>query len=411
MDIINLPLTMRTMFKKDNKRIFLDYAAATPISNTALAAYNEASKYFANPQALHSEGLEAARVRDEARSTIAKALGVKSQELIFTSGGTEANNLALAGYLLALEEKGIHMKECHVVAGGIEHPSVSNVFAPFVARGLTVSFVNPNERGEVKPEAIEEVLQENTVLVSLALVNSEIGTVQPIHAIAKLLKDKKPTVNGKSLGKVIFHTDACQGLYQSLVPQGLGVDLMSFDSGKMYGPRGMGALYIRRGVEVAPVLRGGSQEGGLRPGTEPVALCAGFAAAFQEAAEIRESEAQRLQGIRGELLGALQRDIPGVVLNGEGKNQSPHILNVSILKIDAEYVAMYLDQRGLALSTKSACLERTDANESHVVKALGGEEWRAKNTLRISFGRGTSSKEVHAIVEKIKEAVETYKGF
>jgi len=411
MDIINLPLTMRTVFKKNNKRIFLDYAAATPISDTALAAYNEALKYFANPQALHSEGLEAARVRDEARSKIAKVLGVKSQEIVFTSGGTEANNLALAGYLRALEGKRIDMKDCHVVISTIEHPSVSDVFEPFVTRGLSVTKVQPNKHGEVKPEAIEAALQENTVLISLALVNSEIGTVQPIHAIAKQLKGRKPTIGAKNLEKIIFHTDACQGLYQSLVPQGLGADLMSFDSGKMYGPRGIGALYIRKGVTIAPVLRGGSQEGGLRPGTEPVALCAGFAAAFKESSEMRESEAQRLGEVRENLLEELQANIQDIVLNGSGKKQSPHILNISIPEIDAEYVAMYLDQRGLALSTKSACLERADASESHVVKSLGGESWRAKNTLRLSFGRDTDGRDVSRIAGKVKEAVDTYGGF
>ncbi len=399
------------MIKKAQKRIFLDYAAATPVSDKAMRAYCDASQYFANPQALHTEGLEAAQVRDEARSTIAKVLGVKSAELTFTSGGTEANNLALAGYLLCLEEKGIEMKDCHVVVGAIEHPSVSDVFTPFISRGLEVSLVQPSEHGEIKSEAIQSALKENTVLVSVALVNSEIGTVQPVHAIRKLLKDTKPKVGSATLEKIIFHTDACQGLYQSLVPQGLGVDLMSLDSGKMYGPRGVGVLYIKNGIKISPVLRGGSQEQGLRPGTENVALAAGFAAAFEEIAEMRMAESERLVELRKEMISMIYHTELGAVVNGDGKNQTPHILNISIPKIDAEYVAMYLDQRGVSLTTKSACLERADASSSHVVEALGGEKWRATNTLRFSFGRDTKVEDVPVIVSRVTDAVEKYQSF
>ncbi len=399
------------MFTTSKRRIFLDYAAGTPVSERALKAYCDVSQYYANPQALHSEGLEAARIRDDARSRIAKILGVKSHELIFTSGGTEANNLALAGYLDALEAAGVDMNECHIIVSKIEHPSVSDVFEPFVRRGLTVDFASPNTHGVITPEAITECIQENTVLVSVALVNSEIGTVQPLHAIGKLLKQQTPIVGGKKLEKIILHTDACQGLYQSLVPQGLGVDLMSIDSGKMFGPRGVGALYIRRGVKLSPVLRGGSQEQGLRPGTENIQLCAGFAVAFEECSELRESESIRLDEVRNELLKALTEEIPDIEVNGNGKNQTPHILNIAIPKIDSEYVAMYLDQRGLALSTKSACLERSGVSESLVVAALGKEKWHAVSALRFSFGRDTSIEDVPLIALKVSEAVRAYRSF
>lgn len=391
--------------------MFLDYAAGTPVSEKALYSYIDASKYFTNPQALHSEGLEAIRILDNARNTIAKVMGVKSQELIFTSGGTEANNLGIAGYLHALEESGVAMKDCHVVTTAIEHPSVSDVFTPFVARGLSISTVQPNEHGEIKPEAINAILEPNTVLVSVALVNSEIGTVQPMHAIAKSLKERKPKVGEMLLESVILHTDACQGLYQSLVPQGLGVDLMSLDSGKMFGPRGTGVLYVRRGVKIAPVLRGGSQEQGLRPGTENSALNAGFATAFLEAQELRDSESQRLSKLRDVLSENLENNLSGVIINGTSKNQSPHILNVSMQGIDAEYVAMYLDQRGVALSTKSACLERSDSGKSHVVAALGGEVSRATSALRFSFGRDTDIEDIPTIVSKVGEAVKKYRSF
>ena len=399
------------MFKSPQKRIFLDYAAGTPVSEGALKAYCDASQYFANPQALHSEGLEAARIVDEARSAIAQVLAVKSTELTFVSGGTEGNNLALGGYLNSLEEQGVNMTDCHVIVSSIEHPSVSDVLIPFVRRGVQVSEVAPNEHGEIRPESVSELVKENTVLVSVALVNSEIGTIQPLHAIGKLLKETKPKVGDVTLEKTLLHTDACQGLYQSLVPQGLGVDLMTLDSGKMYGTRGTGVLYMRRGVKISPVLRGGSQEGGLRGGTENTPLLAGFAAAFGEASRLREEESERIMEIRTTLLAELTKVIPRIVINGDGKNQSPHILNISVPSIEAEYVAMYLDQRGLALSTKSACLERSDASKSHVVAALGKESWHATSALRFSFGRDTSIKDVPIIVSKVYEAIKAYRSF
>ncbi|MBL4644822.1 MAG: cysteine desulfurase [Candidatus Pacebacteria bacterium] len=399
------------MDKNDDKRIFLDFAAATPVSEKSQAAYLDASRYFANPQALHTEGLKAKEVLDSARSVLGRVLGVKSQELVFTSGGTEANNLALVGYLFSLEKEGITMKDCHILISSIEHPSVSDVFNQFISRGLTVDQVSPNEHGAVTPELVKAALKENTVLVSVALVNSEIGTVQPMHAIGKLLKETKPKVGGKTLEKTILHTDAAQGLYQSLVPQGLGVDLMSLDSGKMYGPRGVGVLYIKHGVKILPVLRGGSQEQGLRPGTENVALAAGFAAAFEEGVELRTGESERLSALNKELYEGLLAEIPDIIRNGDFKNQSPHILNISIPKIDSEYVSMYLDQRGVSLTTKSACLERSDASQSHVVAALGGEKWRATNTLRFSFGRNTFAEDVFLIISKVRDAVETYRSF
>ncbi len=406
------------MFKRKAKRFFLDYAAGTPMSERSRNAYLHALPHFANPQALHTEGLAAARIRDEARSTICTLLGIKASEFIFTSGGTEANSLALAGTLLRLEEEGVRLVDCHVVVSAIEHPSVTDVFTPFIARGLTITTVAPNEHGEIRPEAVAAALQENTVLVSVALVNSEIGTVQPLHAISKVLKEHTPVIAGTTREKVLLHADACQGLYQSLIPQGLGVDLMTLDSGKMFGPRGAGALYVRRGVALAPVLRGGSQEQGLRPGTENIHLYAGFAEAFVEATELRVSEGERLTVIREALWEELAQHVPGVIRNGTARHQAPHILNISVPGISAEYVAMYLDQRGVALSTRSACLERTDQKGSHVVAALAhadsssnGNAWRATSTLRFSFGRDTQLHDVQTIVQKVKEAVETYQSF
>lgn len=388
------------MFGFKKKRIYLDYAAATPVSAEAFRAYEHATQYFANPQSLHTEALEAKNLYDTAKKDIARVLGVKAQEVVVVSGGTEGNNFALAGFLLGLEEKGTQMSECEVVVSAIEHPSVNEVFEPFVARGLTVVFVEPDEHGVVKPEAIADVLTNKTVLVSVALVNSEIGTVQPLHAISKVVKGYREDI--------LVHTDACQGMYQSLVVHGLGVDLLVLDSGKVYGPRGVGIVYVRQGTFLSPILRGGSQERSLRPGTENTALLCGFAHAVKEAQNRKDTEHNRLEEVRATFIEAVKKEIPGVQINGTGKKQSPHILNISVPGIDAEYVAMRLDKEGYALSTRSACLEKEDAQKSFVVEALGGEEWRARNTLRFSFGRDTFKKDIIKTVEALHSSILVY---
>lgn len=394
---------------EERKRIFLDYASGTPVSQCAQQAYSDALQYFANPAALHTDGLEAARVLDDARKKTAETLGVRASELVYTSGGTESNNVALKGYIHALEKSGRDIATMHVVVSAIEHPSVLAVLDALKQYGLTVSTVAPNTHGEVTPEAVAKELCAETVLVSVALVNSEIGTVQPLRAIAKVVRMHEQQ-HGTSIA---FHTDASQSLYLSVMPHGLGVDLVTLDSGKMYGPRGVGVLYVRQGVALTPVLYGGSQERGLRPGTENVAGAVGFAKALIEATERRDEEKERLASIRMLLYTELVNVVPDIVCNGDASHQAPHILNVSIPKIDAEYVAMYLDQRGVAVSTKSACLERTGSEVSAVVRALCTEDdaWRAHTAIRFSFGKDTHKEEIHDVVKLMHEAVETYRSF
>lgn len=401
------------IFTKKPRRIFLDYAAGTPVSERALDAYTRAIAHYGNPQGQHHEGRAAREVLEDARARVARALGVKRSTLTFTSGGTEANNLCIKGFLHALEVKGVDIAECHVVVSAIEHPSVLEVLAPFQTRGLEVGRVAPDARGVVTPERVREALRENTVLVSVALVNSEIGTVQPLSAIARVVHKHQFSGSTAELEmRPLLHTDATQGLYTNMQPHALGADLLTLDSGKVYAPRGIGVVYAGTGVELLPVLYGGSQEQGLRPGTENPALAAGCAVAFEEAAALRTRESARLTALREALVAAILQALPDAVVNGTHKKQSPHILNISVPDIDAAYVASYLDQHaGIALATKSACLEQTDANHSHVVAALGGEAWRATNTLRLSFGRGTRERDVAYIARSIAQAVAHYRSF
>ncbi len=394
-------------------RIFLDYAAATPVSAVAREAYAQTQEAFANPQALYAEGLAAARIRDDARRSIAQHMAVKSRELTFTSGGTEGNNLAIAGFLLALEAQGAALSACHVVLSSIEHPSVADVVTPFVRRGLAVDYVAPSADGTIRPEAVAAALKPNTVLVSVALVNSEIGTIQPLHAIGQVVHQHTPRSAGVPLPRTMVHTDACQAALVSLVPHGLNVDLMTLDSGKCYGPRGVGVLYAAPDVTLEPVIRGGSQENGLRPGTENTALIAGFAAAFDEVTTTRTEQAAHYSELRVACLQGIRERFSDAVINGTAAKQSPHIVNVSIPDIDAEYIALYVDQRGVALSTKSACLERADQKASHVVAALTGTDdaWRAQTALRLSFGRATMTTEIERALDCIAEGVKTYRSF
>jgi cysteine desulfurase len=400
--------------QKKRKRIYLDYAAATPVCKEAREAMEKAVEDFGNPGAPHTHGLDSARTLNDARANIAKYMSVKASEIIFVSGGTEGNNLAILGYFNALEQRGISIKKCHAITSAIEHPSVLNVFAALKERGLAVSEVAPDAHGTIRPEAVKDALRKNTVFVSIGLVNSEIGTIQPVHAIAKAIRAfSTPTTNSSRSTKrtIVLHTDACQGMYVPLSPHGLGVDLLTLDSGKMYGPRGAGALYVKYKTPLAPIIYGGGQESGLRPGTENTMLCAGFAAALGEATQTRSDESTRLAELRKHLLEGIQKEISDHVLNGNAKDQSPHIANVSIAGIDVDYVVAFMGHRGIAISTKSACLERKDASESHVVAALGGEKWRKENTLRFSIGVETSKRDITAAVKLLKEAVRKYRSF
>ncbi len=404
---------IQNLFSQD--RVYLDYAAGTPVCRAARVATARAQKFFANPSAQHTDALEAAAVLEDARARIAKELATKPSEIIFTSGGTEGNALALVGFFTALEQGGVALQECHAILSSIEHASAARALDALIARGLTVEYVDPDEHGTIRASAVAAKLRENTVLVSVGLVNNEIGTVQPLHAISALLKEHgAPVLSGAAvqLEKVVLHTDASQAMYVSLVPHGLGVDMMTLDARKMYGPGGSGALYVKRGTPLATPVGGGMQEGALRPGTPNVALNAGFAAAFTRATHTRTKEAARLALLRAHFIARLSEALPQAVVNGTAKRQSPHILNISIPETDTEYIASYLDARGVACSRKSACSEHAgDAIKESVVAKLGGDAWRAQNTLRFSFGRDTKKRHINRAVKLLAEAVALYRSF
>ena len=381
----------------NKKRIYLDYASSTPISAASLRAMRAAEKLVGNPNAIHSEGVEAKRELEKARSAIAAELGCKSREIIFTSGITESNNLAILGFFKKIILSGRSPRNTHWIVSALEHASVSEPFNHIEELGGIVSRIAPNSKGIISPESVQSVLRKETVCVSVGWANNEIGIIQPLGAIGHALREHEE----KFKTKIIFHTDAGQGpLYLPSQVHSLRVDLFSFGSSKIYGPHGIGALYISNRVDLEPIILGGGQERGLRAGTENVALAAGFAAALSEAAMKRERESKRVQKLRDNLAEELIEIIPGAVVNGDTKRALPHMLNISIPDIQSEYLMLALDRAGVEVSTKSAC-DEGEAKESHVVAALGGEAWRAHSSLRFSIGEDTTSADIRQVVSTL----------
>lgn len=389
------------MFGFSKDRIYLDYASAPPVLPESEAAVHEASQFVGNPGAIHAEGVAAKRVLDDARERIAALLGVKAREIIFTGGLTDANNIAILGVARAHERAKRALAGTHWVVSSIEHTSVLDCFAEIERLGGTVTHIDPDGRGIISPETVVASLTKHTVLVSIGWANNEIGVIQPLSDISRAMS----AFEKEHATTILLHTDAGQApLYLATSLNSLGVDLCSIGGNKMYGPHGVGCLFVSNRAELSRPQQGGPQERGLRPGTENVALAQGFAFAFEAIVSMRDEEARRIRGIRDALAAALTEKIPGLMVNGDLKRALPHMLNISIPNISSEYVTLSLDQVGIAVSTKSACREGEESR-SHVVEALGGEEWRAKNTLRFSLGTATTEKDVEKVVTELAAIV------
>ncbi len=388
----------------------MDYASAPPVSQVALKAMREAEKFIGNPGAIHAEGAQAAAALNDARTRVASLIGVKGREIIFTSGLTEANNLGLVGHARVLERKRRSLEGTHWLVSAIEHASVLDCFGEIERMGGSVSFVQPDAKGRILPGAVQAALKPETVLVSVGWGNNEIGTIQQLGKIRSVLDAHEREYDTT----VLLHSDAGQApLYLPSTAHSLGVDMMSIGGNKLYGPHGIGALYLSNRAEIVRVSHGGPQERKLRPGTESVALALGFAAAYEETAHMRESEARRLRDIQSTMVKELVERVPGLVVNGDLQGALPHMLNISIPDIQSEYVTLALDQEGIAVSTKSACREGEE-QESHVVAALGGDSqadgWRARNTLRFSLGRSTDVSDARRAVSTLASVVNAQKG-
>lgn len=386
--------------KKEKKRLFLDYAASTPVLKEV---GEEMVKYFSrefyNPSAIYREGVKARQELEDYRARVAKILGAGSKEVVFTSGGTESNNLAILG---VIEEARKTIEKPHLIISAIEHPSVEEVAKEAVRRGAELSILPVDGDGFVKADELEKLINKNTALVSASLANSEIGTIQPISKIGRIVKDARKKNNS---AYPFLHTDASAGIpFLPVTLEGLQADLITVDAAKMYGPKGSGALVMRRGVKIHPLFFGGGQERGLRPGTENLALIAGLAKSLEIAVRDRETETQRLHSLRQGAIKEIWKRLPEALINGaqvpggDLKTNLPDILSVSIPAVLGELLVLKLDSLGVAVSVGTACSSDQKLSGSPILRAMGKPEL-AESTLRISIGRQTTEKELNEAIK------------
>lgn len=385
------------MSRKSTSPIYLDYAATTPIDPKVLKAMLPyLQEEYGNPSSLHQFGQRALAAVDEAREKIADFLGCSAQEVVFTGSATEANNLAIKG-LVGGPQCAAGSSELHIITSAIEHDSVLETCRALEKEGVKVTYLPVTKDGFVRPVDVEKVMKENTVLVSIMYANNEIGTIQPIAEIGKFIKNintKRYTLNPKS-SRVYFHTDAVQAAnYLDCNTDKLGVDLLTMSSHKIYGPKGVGALYIKKGTSIKPLAYGGGQEFGLRSGTENVAGIAGFGAAIEQVLH-RSSDAEKIRALRDRLIGGVLKNIPSARLNGSSEFCLPNNVNICFPGVDAESLIIALDQEGIAVSSGSACSTRA-IKPSHVLLALGLSEKDARSSVRITLGRYTTEREIAA---------------
>ncbi len=376
-----------------NKRIYLDHAATTYLRPEALDAMMPyLGGIYGNPSSLHVFGMETRRALEAARASMAQVLGAKPEEIILTSGGTESDNLAVRGTALANLSKGRH-----IITSQIEHPALMKTCAALEKDGFEVTYLPVDSQGIVDLRALKEALRDDTILVSIMAANNEIGTVQPIEEIGRIVKENT---------KAYVHTDAVQavGMLDMSLDRLKDVDMMSFSAHKFYGPAGIGGLFVRKGVRISSVLTGGSQEKGKRAGTENVAGAVGMAEALRLAAAERETEAARLTELRDYLIGRVLGEIPDTRLNGHAEKRLPGNANISFDYIEGESLIMRLSALGIAVSTGSAC-SSASLDPSHVLLAIGLKHETAHGSCRLTLGKATTRQDIDDTVEALKRVV------
>lgn len=391
------------MFKNKKKRIYLDYSAATPLKKEVKKAMDRYwDKDFGNAGAIHQEGRIAKKAIEDSREKIAKLLNVRPDELIFNSGGTEANNSAIYGVIESFIEKGMAIKDMHLITSRIEHPSVLAYFEHFAKKGASLDLVNIDKEGKIDLKHFRSLLKPNTILVSFMMVNNEIGTIQPIKEVSKIIRNyKKITLKNLNSPKLVFHSDAAQALlYHPFDIEKLGVDLLSLDAQKIYGPKGCGILYTKKGLEIKPLIIGGNQEKALRSGTPNTSLIVGFAKALELAFKEQKSEIRRLEKLRNYFIEKVKNEIPEADLNGSLENRLANNVNMSFPATVNDFSIIQLDEKGIACSAKSACSKES---YSYVIKALGKNEEQIKNSLRFTLGKTTTKKEIDYVLKCLKE--------
>lgn len=373
-------------------RYYFDHSATTRVEPEVIEEMARAMREtFGNPSSLHGFGRDARVMLEEARESLARTINADPSELFFTSGGTEADNIALIGVMEANRDRGDHL-----IISKIEHHAVLDTAKYLEKSGYRVSYVSPDEFGIIQPAEVQRAMIPGTVLISIMHVNNEVGTINPVAEIGRIARDKG----------ILFHTDAVQSFGKLPVDvEDLNVDLLSLSGHKIYGPKGIGALYLRRGVRIARRTHGGHQEREIRTGTENLPGAIGLAVAARICQEKMESEAKRLTEMRDRMWEGLRTYIPDIRLNGHPEMRLPGINNISFEGVEGEALLLSLDLKGIAASTGSACSSGS-TSASHVLLAMGIPPQIAQGSIRFSMGRENDAESVDYALEIIPEIVQ-----
>jgi len=384
-------------FMKKQSLIYLDNASTTPIDPKLLPKIRENERIFANPSSLHVLGRYSKTKLEEARLVVAKIIDAKPSEIIFTSSGTEADNLAILGLVDANKHLGNE-----IVISTIEHKAIIEAVKRLQTNGFIIRYAPVKKTGEVDLVELKKIINKKTVLVSIVYANNEIGTVQPVKKISRIIK----SINQNT----IFHVDACQAVnYLDVSVKKLQVDAMSLSSSKIYAPKGVGCLYVKQNLKIKPIIVGGDQENGRRASTENVASILNFASAFELASKIKDKETNRLKKLQKYFIEKLKKTITNIQINGTEVNRLPNNINVSFAGAEGESLLLMLDEAGVCCSTGSAC-SALDLNPSHVLLAIGTPLELAHCSLRFSLGRFTTKREVDYTLKQLQIIVKRVRG-
>ncbi|MFN3966081.1 MAG: cysteine desulfurase NifS [Endomicrobiia bacterium] len=380
------------------KKVYLDYNATTPthpeVVKAMLPYYEE---IFGNPSSIHMFGQEAKKTIEEARQKIADFLFAKPEEIFFTSGGTESNNLAIKGVVYANQERGKH-----IITSLIEHHAVLNPCKYLEKKGFKVTYLPVDKYGLVDPDDVKKAITKETILVTIMHANNEVGTIEPISEIGKVIREISENTNHK----IYFHTDAVQSVGKIPVNvKELNVDLLSLSGHKIYGPKGIGAIYIRKGTKIEPLLHGGHHERNRRAGTENVAGIVGLGKAIEIAKENMQKEIEYLTKLRDKLYNGIIEKIENVYLNGHPTKRLPNTLNVCFEFVEGESIILNLDMKGIAVSSGSACTSGS-LEPSHVLSAMGVPPAIAQGSIRFSLGKDNTEEDIDYVLEVLPEIVQ-----
>ncbi len=388
-----------------NNRTYCDAASTTPVSKSVARAMKKNQLIFGNPSSIHAEGVKARALLNDARRRVAKAVGVRPHEIIFTASGTESNNIAILGSIRALIEKGCASDSLHIITSNLEHSSVLQPIKALESEGVKVTYLDGVPDGVIREQDIKNVLSDRTALVVLSYINSEIGTIPYVQKIGSFLRSVRTdrVQKGNDL-PLIFHLDASQApLYVPIDAERLYVDSMTLDGHKICGPKGIACLAVRERVALVPITYGGGQEKGIRSGTESLELIYGFAQALEDAHCLRESRVEKVGAVRDTLLRLVTTHIPDAIVNGSLIHRISNNLNISIPNIDPEFIVLKMDTRGVAISTKSSCLKGEE--ESKVVYSISKNKERARTTLRFSFLPSARNRDAVRVFQALRGAL------